>query len=234
MTETIAETIVTRPVLDFHTHTLISDGELGPAELGRRAFVSGYKIIGIADHVDHSTLEHCLNGALIACRALPTHLGLSILAGVEVTHVPPDQIEDVVVWSKEMGAQFVVVHGESPVEPVAPGTNQAAIEAGADILAHPGFITRELVAMAKKRGVFLELSARAGHSLTNGHVAKLALEEGTNLMVNSDAHGIEDILTPEKQRLVALGAGLTQEQYLAMMDLIGRWAEFKLKDGLEG
>lgn len=224
---------VARPVLDFHAHTLISDGELGPAELGRRAFVNGYKIIGLADHVDHSTLEHVLTGALIACRALPTHLGLSVLAGVELTHVPPDQIEDLVVWSRELGAQFVVVHGESPVEPVAPGTNQAAIEAGCDILAHPGFLTRELAALAKKRGVFLELSARAGHSLANGYLAKLALEEGVNLMVNSDAHDVDDILTPEKQRLVALGAGLTQEQYLAMMDRVDAWAGYKLKDGLD-
>jgi histidinol phosphatase-like PHP family hydrolase len=152
---------------------------------------------------------------------------------VELTHVPPDQIEDLVLWSRELGAQFVVVHGESPVEPVAPGTNQAAIEAGCDILAHPGFLTRELAALAKKRGVFLELSARGGHSLANGYLAKLALEEGVNLMVNSDAHGIEDILTPERQRLVALGAGLTQEQYAAMMDRVDSWAGYKLKDGLE-
>jgi histidinol phosphatase-like PHP family hydrolase len=229
----MSENIVTRPVMDFHTHTLVSDGELGAAELGRRAFVNGYTVIGLADHVDQATLEHTLTSALIACRALPTHLGLSVLAGVELTHVPPDQIEDLVVWSKELGAQFVVVHGESPVEPVAPGTNQAAIEAGADILAHPGFFTRELAALAKKRGVFIELSARPGHSLANGYLAKLAQEEGFNLMVNSDAHDIGDILTPETQRLVALGAGLTQEQYLTMMDRVAGWAGYKLKDGLE-
>ncbi|MDR1870608.1 MAG: histidinol phosphate phosphatase domain-containing protein [Deltaproteobacteria bacterium] len=229
----MSDNIEIRPVLDLHTHTLLSDGELGPAELGRRAFVNGYTVIGFADHVDQATLEHNLTRTLIAVRALPTHLGLNILAGVELTHVPPYQIEDLVVWSKEMGAQFVVVHGESPVEPVAPGTNQAAIEAGADILAHPGFITRELVALAKKRGVFLELSARPGHSLANGYVAKLALEEGANLMVNSDAHDIGDILTPATQRMVALGAGLSQEQYLTMMDRVQGWTGYKLKDGLE-
>jgi histidinol phosphatase-like PHP family hydrolase len=229
----MTEKAETRPVIDMHAHTLISDGDLGPAELGRRAFVNGYKTIGLADHVDHSTLEHTLTSALVAVRALPTHLGLNILAGVELTHVPPDQIEDMVIWSKELGAQFVVVHGESPVEPVAPGTNQAAIEAGCDILAHPGFLTRELAALAKKRGVFLELSARPGHSLANGYVAKLALEEGANLIVNSDAHAPEDILTPETQRLVALGAGLTQEQYIAMMDRLADWTGYKLKDGLE-
>jgi histidinol phosphatase-like PHP family hydrolase len=229
----MTDIIETRPVLDFHTHTLISDGELGAAELGRRAVVNGYKIMGLADHVDHSTLEHTLTSALIACRALPTHLGLQILAGVELTHVPPDQIEDLVTWSRELGAQFVVVHGESPVEPVAPGTNQAAIEASCDILAHPGFLTREQVELAKKRGVFLELTARPGHSLANGHVAKIALEVGANLMFNSDAHDIGDILTPQTQRLVALGAGLTQEQYLKAMDIVASWAEYKLKDGLE-
>ena len=55
---------------------------------------------------------------------------------------------------------LIVVHGETLVEPVAPGTNRAAIEADIDILAHPGLITVEEAARARERGVFLELSAR--------------------------------------------------------------------------
>ena len=43
--------------------------------------------------------------------------------------------------ARALGAQIVLVHGETIVEPVPPGTNHQAIEAGVDILAHPGLIS---------------------------------------------------------------------------------------------
>jgi histidinol phosphatase-like PHP family hydrolase len=91
---------------------------------------------------------------------------------------------------------------------VAPGTNRAAIEADVDILAHPGLITLEEAARARERGVFLELSARKGHALANGHVARVALEVGASLLVNTDAHGPSDLITRHQAERIALGAGL--------------------------
>jgi histidinol phosphatase-like PHP family hydrolase len=67
-----------------------------------------------------------------------------------------------------------VVHGETIVEPVLPGTNRAAIAAGVDILAHPGLITKEEAMLAAQKGVLLEITTRRGHSFTNGHVASIA------------------------------------------------------------
>jgi histidinol phosphatase-like PHP family hydrolase len=43
-------------MIDLHTHTLFSDGELVPAELARRADRLGYRWLAITDHVDSSTL----------------------------------------------------------------------------------------------------------------------------------------------------------------------------------
>jgi histidinol phosphatase-like PHP family hydrolase len=103
---------------------------------------------------------------------------------------------------------LIVVHGESLAEPVAPGTNRAAIEADVDILAHPGLITLEEAARARERGVFLELSARKGHSLANGHVARMALEVGASLIVNTDAHSPSDLITRHQAERIARGAGL--------------------------
>ena len=51
------------------------------------------------------------------------------------------------------------MHGETICEPVAPGTNRAAIEAGVDILAHPGLITEEEARLAASKGVLLEVSS---------------------------------------------------------------------------
>ncbi|MFY9194440.1 MAG: PHP domain-containing protein, partial [Methanoculleus sp.] len=41
---------------DLHTHTILSDGELLPTELIRRAAVLGYSTIAITDHADASNL----------------------------------------------------------------------------------------------------------------------------------------------------------------------------------
>lgn len=89
----------------------------------------------------------------------------------------------------------------------------AAIEAKVDVPAHPGFINEEEVALATKNNLMLELSGRRGHSLTNGHVAKLSLEAGALLGVNADAHSPGDFLTKEMAEKVALGSGLSKERY---------------------
>ena len=44
-------------MIDLHTHSILSDGELLPSELARRAQVEGYRIIGISDHADPSNLD---------------------------------------------------------------------------------------------------------------------------------------------------------------------------------
>jgi histidinol phosphatase-like PHP family hydrolase len=125
---------------------------------------------------------------------------------------PSDLIPKLIKECRKAGAELVVVHGETIAEPVAEGTNLAAIEGGADILAHPGLITEEEVKLAVKKGVFLEVSARKGHSLTNGHVVSLAKKHGASLVINSDAHSPSDLMSKDWAMRVGLGAGLTPEE----------------------
>lgn len=120
---------------------------------------------------------------------------------------------ELVPRARELGAKIIVGHGETVMEPVYAGTNLAAIQAGVDILAHPGFITRDEALLAAEKGVFLELTGRKGHSLTNGHVAKMAQNTGTLLVVNADAHGPGDFMTAQMAETVALGAGLDRARY---------------------
>ncbi|MDR1045269.1 MAG: histidinol phosphate phosphatase domain-containing protein [Candidatus Adiutrix sp.] len=205
-------------VIDFHTHSLLSDGALVPAELARRVQVAGYRVLGLADHVDHGTLEGTLIKARASALALNGSLGdLLVLPGVEITHVPPPLIGGLIARARELGASHVVVHGESLAEPVAPGTNRAAIEAGADILAHPGLLSEEEAALAAECGVYLEISGRQGHCLTNGLVVKLARRQGAKMLINSDGHAPGDFYNPGGQRAVALGAGLDDDEYLGLM-----------------
>ncbi|MFH0963548.1 MAG: histidinol phosphate phosphatase domain-containing protein [Planctomycetota bacterium] len=198
-------------MIDFHTHTLFSDGELIPAELVRRCEAKGYRAVVIADHVDHSTLDFVIPRVARVSKALAKRTGVVVVPGAELTHVPPQDVKRLVAEARRLGARVVLVHGETIVEPVAPGTNRAAIEAGADVLAHPGLLTPRDAKEAAKRGVLLEISGRKGHSLTNGHVARLAREAGAGMVFGSDAHEPGDLLTREQAMAILAGTGLDGE-----------------------
>ena len=201
-------------MIDLHSHTFFSDGALVPSEHVRRVEVLGYKAIAITDHADSSNIHILIPNLIKVARDLNRVNATRLIVGVELTHVPPALIAPLARQSRLLGAQLIVVHGETPVEPVVPGTNRAALEADIDLLAHPGFITEEEAALAAKNNIFLELSGRKGHSLTNGHVAKMAERTGAPLAINADAHAPGDFLTLEMAEKVGLGAGLSQERYL--------------------
>ncbi|NOZ83477.1 MAG: histidinol phosphate phosphatase domain-containing protein [Epsilonproteobacteria bacterium] len=199
-------------MIDFHTHTFNSDGELLISELARRSSVIGYEAVAVTDHCDFSNVEELISSTLKMKSYIKKYYGIILLAGIEITHVPPEAIADLTGAARSLGAEIVIVHGETIVEPVAKGTNRAAIEAGVDILAHPGLIGRREVMLAKERGVALEITSRRGHSLTNGHVAKLAAEYGARLVIDSDSHNVSDLLTLETAKKVLLGAALSEDQ----------------------
>lgn len=204
-------------MIDLHTHTILSDGALLPAELVRRCQVLGYRALAITDHCDPSNIAFVIESLAEFCEAVAGAYGeLEVLPGCELTHVPPVLIEGLVVRARELGAEIVLVHGETVVEPVARGTNRAAIEAGCDVLAHPGLIEPEDAALAAERGVMLEISSKRGHCLTNGHVARLAVERGAPLAFGSDGHSPGEYPTREKAERVARGAGLSEEQVAEM------------------
>jgi putative hydrolase len=204
-------------MIDLHTHSLFSDGELLPSELVRRAEVIGYRALAITDHADTSNLDWIIPRLIQVCQDLNTHGRVRAIPGIELTHLPPALIVSLTSKARALGAKVVLVHGESMVEPVPPGTNHQAIKAGVDILAHPGLISEKDVHLAREKGVFLEITSRQGHSLTNGHVARLAQKAGTPLVLNTDTHLPEDLISREKALKVALGAGLGSNDFERML-----------------
>lgn len=207
-------------VFDFHTHSFLSDGELSPTELIRRALVRGYRAIAITDHVSPSTMQRVIQEAKADCRLAEEYWEIKAIAGVELTHVPAGSVGLLAARAREMGAEIVVVHGETSVEPVESGTNRAAVTCGhVDILAHPGFLTLEEAKLARENGVCIEISARPGHSITNGYVARIGREAGVTFLVDSDGHAPDDILTKEWARTVALGAGFTTDEAKIILEV---------------
>ena len=195
-------------MIDLHSHTLLSDGVLVPSELVRRAEVKGYKVLAITDHVDASNVTQVVGQLVAACRGLNGRTKVKVIPGCEVTHVPLALMEEVVTAARAAHAQLVVVHGETLAEPVLPGTNRCALGLDIDVLAHPGLITKADAALAAKRGVALELSTRKGHSWANGHVARMALEVGARLVIDTDSHAPEDLVSRDQAEAIAQGAGL--------------------------
>jgi len=199
--------------IDLHTHTFLSDGELTPSELVSRAEKSGHKVVAITDHVDPSNLDSVLEKIKVASEQLTEGFDVEVVPGVEITHVPPELISDLAEKSVEMGAEIVVVHGETIVEPVPKGTNLEAIKCDdVDILAHPGNLPLEEAKLAAETGTFLEISGRNGHSYSNGRVAKLGMKVGADLVVNTDAHSPGELLSYDEAEEIALGSGLPEEK----------------------
>lgn len=205
-------------MIDLHMHSTFSDGVLIPAEVVSRAVDAGYKAMAITDHADPSNLELILENMGRFCRAMAGSGPAEVYPGVEITHVPPRLIPFLVARSRELGAKVVVVHGETIVEPVPRGTNLAAIRAKADILAHPGFLTEAEARLARKNGVFLEITARKGHSLTNGHVARLAVKTGAGMIYNTDSHAPGDFTPWDTALRIIRGASLTERDAERMQE----------------
>jgi histidinol phosphatase-like PHP family hydrolase len=199
-------------VIALHTHSIFSDGELIPSELVRRAKVAGYRAIAITDHTDHSNIEIIIPCILKVCCKLSVAYSIQVIPGIELTHVPPDYIHELAVEARGLGAKVIVVHGETIVEPVISGTNMAALKSPIDILAHPGLLTEEEAHLAAVNSIFLEVSTRKGHSLTNGHVVRMARMANASLVLNTDSHSPQDIVSKELALRIAIGAGMTDKE----------------------
>ena len=172
----------------------------------------GYCLIAITDHADYSNIKQVAKSIVEFTQRWPKNSNIKVLPGVELTHLPPEQFKPMAALARKAGIKIIIAHGETPVEPVAKNTNHFALLADIDILAHPGLISDEDTQLAKKRGIFLEITSRKGHQQTNAHVIKQARKFGAKLILNHDSHTPEDIITPAELRQVGLDFGLTQDE----------------------
>jgi len=199
-------------MFDLHTHSLLSDGALLPSEIAVRYAALGYKTIAITDHADYSNIEQIIVSILKFTEHWPKKAKIKVLPGIELTHLPPEQFKPLAKYARGKGIKVIIAHGETLAEPVIKGTNIAALESDIDILAHPGLITDEEVKLAKKRGIFLEITSRRGHCDTNAHVVEAALKLGARLILNNDSHQPEDIIAQEKLINIARKCGLKPKE----------------------
>ncbi|MCM8795498.1 MAG: histidinol phosphate phosphatase domain-containing protein [Candidatus Omnitrophica bacterium] len=198
-------------MFNLHCHSLLSDGVLLPSELAMRYLDKGYQAIAITDHVDYSNIKQAVNSILEFSQKWPKNFPLKVLPGIELTHLPLEQFKPLSQYARKQGIKVIVAHGETLAEPVLKGTNHAALEADIDILAHPGLISDEDVKLAKKRGVFLEITSRKAHADTNGYVIERALKLQAKLILSTDSHSPEDIISSKELEGIAKRIDLKQK-----------------------
>jgi len=198
-------------MIDLHTHSLLSDGVLLPSELARRAEEKGYIAMALTDHVDESNFELVIPSIIKFCKSANNSMKIKLIPGCEITHVPPQNIKSLASECRKLGAGIIVVHGETPVEPVKKGTNSAALESDIDILAHPGLLTEQEAQIALKRSIAIEITTRAGHSLGNGNVARLWEKYKFPAVLNTDTHSPDNLISSDFAKTVLLGAGIKED-----------------------
>ncbi|MFA4984338.1 MAG: histidinol phosphate phosphatase domain-containing protein [Candidatus Omnitrophota bacterium] len=213
---------------NLHCHSLLSDGALLPSEVAIRYADKGYKAIAITDHADYSNIEQVTRAIMRFTEEWPRHNGyIRVLPGIELTHLPLEQFNPLVRYARKKGIKIIVGHGETPVEPVLKGTNRAALEAGVDILAHPGLISEDDASLAASKGIFLELTSRRGHSDTNPAVVAAAAKSGASLVLDTDGHQPQDIIAPADLKMVGLNAGLSEEDIDGLYSKVGEFLDRK-------
>jgi putative hydrolase len=197
---------------DFHAHSYLTDGSTSPTDMWIDAQALDHRALALTDHLALEDPAPLLDRLHQEAEAWDGSDFRPII-GVELTKVPPRRIAETARRCRKLGAEIVIVHGETIVENVPAGTNHAAIESGeVDVLAHPGLLDPRDAALAHDQNVALEISARRGHSLANGLVARLALEAGAALVVDSDAHSPEQLVPLAQARRIAQGAGVPESE----------------------
>lgn len=189
---------------DFHI--IIGEGHgLDCASALRYASLAGIRFAGLVMRSDGSNFPR-IDELSKQVRRLSLYANVEAWAGVELCHVPPALLPDAVREAREAGAALVLVYGESITDQVEQGANFAAIEAGADIVTHPGLIDAEAAAFAAEKGVALEFTSCPRHAFANAHTASMAMRHGALLVRGSGACRAEEITTRAFWPMIVKGA----------------------------
>lgn len=194
---------------ELHAHTTASDGRWSIKELAISAADRGFHTVAITDHSKSQAQANGLSDQRLdehirAILKVRDELGstINILAGSEVDILADGQLD---YPNSLLGALDIVV--ASPHSSLAQDPEKATMRLlkaidnpFVTILGHPTgrLISRrggmspdmiQVVAAAKDRGIALEINANSWRLDLRDTHARLAVEAGVKLAVNTDAHG---------------------------------------------
>ncbi len=222
---------------ELHTHTTASDGVWTIHEIAQAAIERGYHTLAITDHSKGQVQANGLNEDRLvkhieAIREVAAEVKdqLVLLAGSEVDILTDGRLD----YADELLAELDIVvaspHASLAQEPKkATARLLKAIENPyITILGHPTgrlVLRREglspdikaLVLAAKDRGIALEINANHYRLDLRDTHARLALDHGVKLAINTDAHGPADLDQLRFGVLTARRAGATKADIVNAM-----------------
>ena len=196
---------------DLHSHTTTSDGKQTAEEMAAGARERGLEYLAITDHSathgfgDHVTEDH-LRARIEEIRALSERLdGFDLLIGTE-TNILPDGSPD---YSDEVLAELDWVIASVHTSFNMTRTNMTARMVAAvehpliDALGHPtgrkiekrhpyDVDMEKVIEAAAKAGTMIEINASPARRDLNDVHARAAAEAGVRILVNSDAHSVDE------------------------------------------
>jgi predicted metal-dependent phosphoesterase TrpH len=146
-------------LIDLHTHTTASDGEIEPGALVRQAWVAGLRVLSVTDHDTTAAVSEAIRAA--------RQYGLTLIPGIEITAV--DEIDvHVLGYFTDIGSvalqQFLAEQRQARVDRVREiGRRLASFGKAVD--------TERIIAQACREEQSLGRPAVAAALVAAGHVA---------------------------------------------------------------
>jgi DNA polymerase (family X) len=213
---------------DLHSHTTLSDGRNTLGEMAAAGRARGYAYMAITDHSashgfgDHVTAERLWKRIEEVREWNRGKRGFRLLAGSEVNigldgslDYPEDLLEELDWVVASVHTSFSVSEKEMTARVLA-----AIDNAHVDCIGHLtgrligrrepyGVDVEAVIEAAAKAGTMLEINGNPNRRDLSEHHARMAIEGGATVVLNTDAHGVDTLDNMEYAVATARRAWLT-------------------------
>jgi DNA polymerase (family 10) len=230
---------------DLHVHSKWNGGANKIEEIANYTIKMGYEYVGIADHTKFLKIEHGLDEKRLRERnkeidKLNTQYSIRntkfrILKGCEANILPDGKIDIDDECLKEQDFVIAGVHSRFKMtkEEMTERIIRAMRNPNVDIISHPtGRLIQKrdeyqidfdkILKVAKETGTILEINSYPERLDLNDINIKKAKEMGVKMVINTDAHHVDQM------RFIEFGIGQARRGWAEKEDIINCWSLEKM------
>jgi len=230
---------------DLHVHSKWDGGKNSIEEIAKYAIKMGYEYVGIADHTKFLKIEHGLDEKRLRernkeidklnCKLQNAKCKLKVLKGCEANILPDGKIDIDDKCLKEQDFVIAGVHSRFKMskQEMTERIIRAMKNPNVDIISHPtGRLIQKrgeyeidfdkILKVAKEIGTILEINSYPERLDLNDINIKKAKEMGVKMVINTDAHHIDQM------RFIELGVAQARRGWAEKEDIINCWPLEKL------
>ena len=222
---------------DLHIHSKWDGGKNSIEEIAEYAIKTGYEYVGIADHTKFLKIEHGLDEKRLKERNKEIDKlnqkfkgKIKILRGCEANILPDGKIDIDDECLKEQDFVIAGVHSRFKMtkEEMTERIIRAMKNPNVDIISHPtGRLIQKrgeyeidfdkILRVAKETGTILEINSYPERLDLNDLNIKKAKEMGVKMVINTDAHHVDQM------RFIELGIAQARRGWAEKEDIINCW-----------